>query len=98
MQFVRAVLQDRHGGDRWDATPAPLAFGIDVSSSLWDGQVKAVRPKLSEPLGVLVAHVCRGCGFTELYTHGFAELPIGPQHGTELIDVGPQGPDDGPFR
>jgi hypothetical protein len=49
----------------------------------------------SARIGIIEAYACRGCGFTELYTHGAAAIPIGPEFGTELIDLPPA---DGPYR
>ena len=46
-------------------------------------------------LGIIEAYACRQCGFTELYTHGAAAIPIGPEFGTELVDLPPP---EGPYR
>ena len=49
------------------------------------------------PIGVLVAYVCRACGMTELYTAEADRIPIGPQYGTDEVDVAPVAT-EGPFR
>jgi hypothetical protein len=91
--FVRAVLRDRSasGGDYGGEYVAPLGVSFDTKTKR-GGDVVA-NP--DAPLGMLVAYVCRSCGFTELYTAGAAVLPIGPRWGTELVEA---GPDDGPYR
>lgn len=66
-----------------------------VDRAVWSGEIKAIVPTLGER-ATLIAYVCRGCGLTELYTDGFAELRVGPQYSTELIDV--SGGSAGPFR
>jgi hypothetical protein len=47
------------------------------------------------PMGILIAFACRSCGLTELYTLEADKLPIGPEHGTHLVDCAPV---DGPLR
>jgi hypothetical protein len=46
------------------------------------------HPDLREPVGIFETYVCRTCGFTEWYAHDPEAIPIGPEYGTELIDVG----------
>ena len=91
-QFVRAMLRDRSasGGDYGGEYVAPLGISFDTRTKR-GGDVVA-NP--DAPLGMLIAYVCRGCGYTELYTAGHAVLPIGPRWGTELVEA----PEDGPYR
>jgi hypothetical protein len=43
----------------------------------------------------MIAFACRGCGLTEIYTLEADKIPIGPEHGTYLVDYAPI---DGPLR
>jgi hypothetical protein len=92
-QFVRAVLRDRSysGGDYGGEYVAPLGVSFDTRERRRGAEIVA-NP--DAPIGMLVAHVCRGCGYTEFYTAGFAALPIGPRWGTELVEVD----DSAPYR
>ena len=90
--FVRTMMRDRssslgYGGEY----VAPLGVSFDVKQKR-SGEVVA-NP--DAPLGMLLAYVCRGCGYTELYTAGHAILPIGPRWGTELVEVEEAS---GPYR
>lgn len=94
-RFVRAQLRDRgaEGGDHATEYMAPLA----VSFATREAGLFTVRQRAlpREPIGVIVAYVCQACGFTELYTLGPGRIPIGPQYGTDVVDVAPR---EGPFR
>ncbi len=76
--------------ERDGENPKPLALRYRRFTVRWLGS--AIDPQA--PHGFLEAYVCRGCGLTELYTKDFAELPIGPEFGTELFDV----PVEPPYR
>ncbi len=39
------------------------------------------------PIGIFEAYICRKCGYTDLYARDAAQIPIGPEHGTEEIRV-----------
>jgi hypothetical protein len=95
--FVRSwTLRERapYGRDIVHPHLAPLAvaFAPAVRTGFWS--LRTAEPTRSTPVGLLEAYVCRACGLTELYTAGAADIPIGPEYGTELIEV----PTDGPFR
>ena len=94
-RFVRAQLRERgaEGGDHATEYIAPLAVSFRTrEAGLFTVRQRAM-PK--EPIGVIVAYVCEQCGFTELYTLGAAQIPIGAQYGTDVVDVAPRS---GPFR
>jgi hypothetical protein len=79
--FVRALLRSRDrdeggGGDR----RAPIAA------------VRGFDGEAARHFGRMEGYVCRACGFTELYAREPREIPIGPEFGTELIEVGGEGP------
>lgn len=57
-------------------------------------KVPSAKPDLEQPFGLLEAYVCRACGHTELFAREPEQIPIGPEHGTELIVV----PGDGTYR
>ena len=58
------------------------------------GEVEA-SSEASFRLGIIEAYACRACGFTELYTHDAAAVAIGPEFGTELVEL---PPGEGPYR
>jgi hypothetical protein len=41
---------------------------------------------------VLEVYICARCGFTDWYCRDPHTLPIGDEHGTELVDVTPREP------
>jgi hypothetical protein len=54
-----------------------------------------LRPvKAAARTGIIESYICRRCGFTELYTRHAEGIPIGPEHGTELVDTA----GDSPYR
>jgi hypothetical protein len=63
---------------------APLAAAHPVV----DGRLHRA-PDRDAPAGVFEAYICRACGFTDLYCTNPAAIPIGPEHGTELVDADP---------
>ncbi|HZS37630.1 MAG TPA: hypothetical protein VFF06_12425 [Polyangia bacterium] len=88
--LVRALLRERVG--EWARlSPAGVSYACRRESSFWTGK-HASAPDSDAPLGVLDAFVCRGCGFVEWYARDPAAIPIGPEYGTELVDVGTQAP------
>lgn len=42
-------------------------------------------------VGTLQAYVCRGCGFTEIYTQGAASLPVDKIPGAQLLHAKKNG-------
>ena len=79
-QLVRVRLKQQVGELR---TLVPLAAAFP----LVEGRLH-VAPDRAEPIGALDAYVCRACGFTEIYCTDPGAIPIGPEHGTELVDAG----------
>jgi hypothetical protein len=92
-QLVRTILVDETESSF--ETAGVAVTEPRVSHGAWSGEVRSIRPGFARR-APLIVYVCRGCGLTELYTDGFADIPVGPQYGAELIDVGP--PTGGPFR
>jgi hypothetical protein len=97
-ELVCSVMRERTvtgAGDGVSESVRPLAVSFDVR----DTGIFRVRRAAdgSACWGLLVAYVCRRCGFTELYATDPAQIPIGPRYGTRLIDVNPPA-SDGPFR
>jgi len=94
--FVRSTsLRERapYGRDIVHPHLAPLAITFAPAvrdSGFW--ALRTAEPTRSTPVGIIEAYVCRACGLTELYTDGAADIPIGPEYGTELIEVSTEGP------
>jgi len=91
-QLVRTFVNDRSALEAGGvAVTAPK-----IARSILSNEVLRIVPT-TVGYAPLIAYVCRGCGLTELYTDGFADLPFGPQYGAELIDVTSDA-GGGPFR
>jgi predicted nucleic-acid-binding Zn-ribbon protein len=88
-QFVASQLRER-GADRMTVLP----FGIALAHA-GAGFVTSQTAHPWAPMGILIAFACRACGLTELYTLEADKIPIGPEHGTHLVDYSPV---DGPLR
>lgn len=73
---------------------AVIPFAIALADAR-DGYVTSENAAPWAPMGILVAFACRQCGLTEFYTLDADKLPIGPEHGTHLVDYTPV---DGPLR
>jgi len=78
-QIVRVRLRHLVGEYR---TMAPLAAGYPLVA----GRLHTA-PDTDQPLGLLEAYVCRACGYAELFAVDPGAIPIGPEHGTELIEA-----------
>jgi hypothetical protein len=48
---------------------------------------RSLQMRATETLGNVEAYICRKCGFTDLYVRGAADLPIGEEHGTNLVET-----------
>jgi hypothetical protein len=57
---------------------------------------RALHGGPSHVAGQLVAYACRACGYAQQFIAGCAQVPIGEQHGTRVIE-GPAASSD-PFR
>lgn len=73
------------------AAPLSATFEMNTDTTFWAG--RTVRsPDFGKPRGSFEAYICRGCGYTEMYARAPTEIPIGPEHATELFDVGGEAP------
>lgn len=88
-QFVASQLRER--GYVRD-TVLPLGIALANTSA---GYTTSEASEPWAPMGIMIAFACRGCGLTELYTLEADKIPIGPEHGTHLVDYTPI---DGPLR
>lgn len=68
-------------------------MGVTFGLKKWPNREVYV-PDFGAPIGLVEAYICHKCGFTELYTRDAQSIPIGIEYGTELFDVG----GDGPYR
>ncbi len=96
-EIVRVRMRERtstNSGEGNQETARPFALtwarGEEFKSLLSFTKVPSATPDLERPIGLLEAYVCRACGYTELFARDAASIPIGPEHGTELI-VAPGG-------
>lgn len=100
-EIVRVQMRERSSpqkGDYNSELARPLAMTWGLSTAL-KGFIALERVTVSEPdfgelFGLVEAYVCRRCGATELFTRAPEDIPLGPEHGTELMVA----PTDGAFR
>jgi hypothetical protein len=83
-EVVQCVLRERaEAGPR----QAAASFGTEeVRFGMFARKPDFLRADAAQPIGLMLAYVCRHCGFTELYTEAPAQIPIGARHGTRLIE------------
>jgi hypothetical protein len=88
------VVRERGAGDWYSRRIAPLGvtFRRMVVGSLAGPPRTLDEPDLREPAGRFEIHVCRACGYIEWYALDPEDVPIGPEYGTELVDVSGRGP------
>jgi hypothetical protein len=87
------ALRERGSGFSFEGSSWPF-LGFLAATYSYQGSGMAIGDR--EPIGVIEAYICRGCGFTELYTRDVDRIPIGPEYATELVDSMPGG--EGPYR
>jgi hypothetical protein len=93
-RFIRAIDRFRD----------PFQRGVVARAITYDLSVEVLRigvmvnrePKLdlTAPRGLIARYVCAGCGFIEEHCEDPAAILIGPEHMTDVVDYG----DDGPYR
>jgi hypothetical protein len=88
-RFVASQLRER---SRDAATVLPFGIALAHTES---GFITSEAAHPWAPMGIIIAFACRACGLTELYTLEADKIPIGPEHGTHLVDYTPI---DGPMR
>jgi hypothetical protein len=92
--LIRVLLRERTASTyaRGLAELAPVAatYSSELHSKLWQGSKPAEDP--AKPIGIMEARICRACGFTDLYTQRSEDIPIGPEFGTQLLEISDQDP------
>jgi hypothetical protein len=95
-EIIQSLVRERaaSGADYVNAYAAPLAVSLGLTdvTTVFTGRKVGTTAALDEPHGLIVAYVCRRCGFTELYTTDAQQIPIGPEYGTRLLGEGEGGP------
>jgi hypothetical protein len=86
----------RCGGPQIVRARIPEGFTVDGLAATWLRPLALTYRHRTSAAGVeyepdggagyLEAYVCRACGFTEIYCTHPDVLPIGQEHGTELLD------------
>ncbi len=89
LTLIRALLRERTYSGSEKLEPQAITFGY--VKGFWGMSPSEIT---GERFGVMEARICKSCGFTDLFTQSPAEIPIGPEYGTELIEV----PEPGPYR
>jgi hypothetical protein len=83
--LVRAIVRERGGANRESDALPPLSVRFRKQAGPTHGELPA--PDLRAPLGVFETYVCRACGAAEWYVLWPEDIPIGPEYGTELVEV-----------
>jgi hypothetical protein len=96
-ELVRALVRELtttpgEYGQR-ETVPMAVTYAPLLKESFWSGAPKGAHGVIpGQPAGTLEMYVCRKCGFTEWYCRDPSAIPIGPEHGTELVGVAGEGP------
>ncbi len=81
------ILKTNPAGIIGSGVVVPLYAHHENRDSVWSPS--------GEPSGETHLFVCRSCGFAQSFVTNASEIPIGPDHHTELI----RGPEpSGPYR
>jgi hypothetical protein len=86
-EIVQALLRQPRGDG--EAVAAGVTFALRARSASPDGTLGVAGER---PLGLMVAHVCRRCGKTEIFTMNPQQIPIGTEYGTRLVKLAPKTP------
>ncbi len=96
MKFVRAIPREysAYNVKVWDGSyvkdvAAPMAL-THRPGRVEDKVVNL--PDVRRGQGILEAWVCMSCDFVEWYCHTAAQIPIGPEFMTEVVDFTPDSP------
>jgi hypothetical protein len=97
MKYVRVIPREITGGtanyDNQRASAMGLTYQLEIKESLFsDSGPKA--PSIREALGIVETYVCFKCGFVEWYCRNPAEIPIGQEYNSDIIDYA----SDQPYR
>jgi len=98
-RFVRAVPRT-HAMHPTITTRGPVpvvavnkaTFPVVLDQHLFGTATTAVMPDATAGMGTLEAYICVKCGYVEWYCWEPEELPIGPEHMTEIIDYSTAAP------
>jgi hypothetical protein len=95
-RFVRVVPREisKRGGKGTGSKAAPmgLAYKLRTSGILLSWERDAQTPDIDDVCALLETYVCAGCGFIEWYCQAPDEIPIGPEHMSEVIDYASEDP------
>jgi hypothetical protein len=86
-EIVQAQL--RHAAAEESAQPIAATYPLRHAGGVL-GDALAVATEA--PIGLLVAHICRRCGATEVFAMSPHKIPIGPEYGTRLVKLAPKTP------
>jgi len=77
--IIKSILQERYG--EYGFSKKPLGAALVWTEHEWFSTATL------ELVGLIVAYICRKCGFTEIYTTGTEQIPVGKEHGTKIIEI-----------
>jgi DNA-directed RNA polymerase subunit RPC12/RpoP len=86
-EIVQALLRQPKGDG--EAVAIGVTYAVRARSAAVDSTLGVVGER---PLGLMVAHVCRRCGKTEIFTVNPQQIPIGTEYGTRLVKLSPKTP------
>ena len=85
-RFNRILVVQVLPDDRGEYGTAPMHAALIYKGQGFWGNDKTAA------VGQLSSCICKRCGFTELYTLGFEQIPIDGQYVHELVGPEPEGP------
>ena len=75
-----------------EIAPMTLTQKPQLAPRMFRKGVTVDAPTVVRGDGMLEAYTCLSCGFVEWYVEDPAEIPIGPEYMSELIDYTPDAP------
>jgi hypothetical protein len=87
-EIVQSLLRSAHGNGA--VQPLGATFPLQHLDGIIGEATLGVASR--SPIGLLVAHICRRCGATEIFAMSPQKIPIGPEYGTRLVKLAPKTP------
>jgi hypothetical protein len=91
MRFVRAIPRE-YSGEYDSLHPMTVTQEPRVEGKLFARTKNVYRPSPDLGFGALEMYACLGCGFVEWYCQDPENIPIGPEHMTDVVDYTPDKP------
>jgi hypothetical protein len=90
LTFVRSLPRE-YSGEYDNPYPMTAAQSPTITNRFF-GLGNSVNRADPRGHGVLEIYTCVGCGFVEWYCQDPDQIPIGPEHLSDLVDYSPESP------